>query len=267
MPTRAFAPGSITGLFAPAPPGTAGASRGASFAIDDGVVVRIIPDADRLITVDSEPAPFDPVERVLDDLGVTAAIDIQPDVPLGHGFGASGAATLATALAANEEFELGRPRDELLAAAHQAEMAAGTGQGDVFIQERGGLLWTGEEGVRRVEPPGVVEYTSTAGIETASMLADDEFMETARRIGQQQLDALAAEPDLESLAERGREYVRETGIGTEFVEREIERVESVGGTASMALFGETVFAVGVDGVLSNRCTVSSRGARVLSSET
>ncbi|MEF8780643.1 MAG: GHMP kinase [Haloferacaceae archaeon] len=264
MPTRAFAPGSVTGLFAPAPPEEdGGASRGASFAIEDGVAVEVEPSEAVAVTVEGEPAPFEPVEGVLSDLGVTAAVDVAPSVPLGHGFGASGAATLATALAAAAEFDLDRSRPELLDAAHRAELAAGTGQGDVFIQERGGLLWTRGDGVRRRVPAEPLEYATDGSIDTAGMLEDESFMAAARRVGERALDDLDSAPTLRTLAGRSREYVAETGIATPFVEREIERVEAAGGTAGMALFGETVFGVGVEGVLPNRTRVSGEGAQLL----
>lgn len=261
---RAHAPGSITGLFAPAPADGDEPSRGASFAIEDGVVVDVTPASETTVTVEGEPTPFEPVERVLTALDVTATVDVMPEIPLGHGFGASGAATLATALAADATFDLETDRESLLQAAHRAEMAAGTGQGDVFIQDRGGLLWTANGEVNRAEPDDPVEYATAGGISTAEMLADESFMAAARQSGRAHLDRLESPPTLRALAERSRAYLDETGIGTAFVEREIEHVEAAGGVASMALFGETVFGVGVEGVLSNRTRVSTEGARVLS---
>ncbi|MEF8868432.1 MAG: GHMP kinase [Haloarculaceae archaeon] len=259
---RAHAPGSVTGLFAPAVEegGTAG---GASFATEDGVVVEVTPAAETAVTVEGEPAPFEPVERVLDALDVTAAADVRPEVPLGNGFGASGAATLAAALAADAEFGLGRGREALLDAAYEAEIAAGTGESDVIIQDRGGLLWNTGEGVRRSELGVGIEYATAGGIATSEMLSDEAFLETASRTGFEQLARFDEEPTLRSLAERSRAFLRETDIATPFVEREIERVETEGGAAGMALFGETVFAVDVDGVLPERTTVSNEGARLL----
>lgn len=260
---RARAPGSVTGLFAPAPGDGEGTSRGASFAVEDGVVVEVEPAATTEVTVDGEPAPFDPVERVCAELGATAAVDVRPEVPLGHGFGASGAATLATALAANAALDLGRDRETLLGAAHRAELAAGTGQGDVYIQEMGGLVWSAGDGVDRVEVDDPVEYATAGGIDTAEVLADAELMAVAREAGREQLDELDAPPPMRALAERSRAYLDELGVATEFVERELERVEVAGGAGSMALFGDTVFAVDVDGVLDERTRVANEGARVL----
>lgn len=64
---------------------------------------------------------------------------------------ASGAATLATALASGDLFDLEAPRSAILEVAHRAELAAETGQGDVFVQDRGGLVWNTGEGVGRLE--------------------------------------------------------------------------------------------------------------------
>jgi pantoate kinase len=262
MPTNAFAPASVTGLFAPAPP-DGGTSTGASFALEDGVVVALDPAPETTVTVDGDPASFEPIERVLEALDVTASVDVRPDVPIGHGFGASGAATLATALAANAAVDGDCDRTDLLQAAHEAEMAAGTGQGDVFIQDRGGLLWSagGEPG--RVEPDAAVEYVSRGGIDTSEMLADEAAMARARESGRKHLSAIDAPPSMRSLAERSRAYLEETGFATPFVETTLEDVEAAGGAGSMALFGDAVFAVDVDGVLANRTRVSTTGAHLL----
>lgn len=260
---RARAPGSVTGLFAPAPT-EGGTSRGASFAIEDGVVVEVESATETTVTVEGEPAPFEPVERVCEELGVTASVDVRPELPLGHGFGASGAATLATALAANARFELDRDRESLLEAAHRAELAAGTGQGDVFIQEMGGLVYSAERGeIGRVEPNAPVEYATAAGMDTSEVLADEALMERAHDAGHEALDQLPEPPTMREFAERSRIFLDELDVATTFVERNLKRVEGAGGAGSMALFGETVFAVEVEDVLERRTRVANEGARVL----
>ena len=261
MPTSAFAPGSVTGLFAPAPPDET-ASRGASFAIADGVTVTVEPAPATTVTIDGEPAAVEPVERVLDLVGVSARVDVQPAIPLGHGFGASGAATLATALAADAATGGDRDRQTLVQAAHEAELAAGTGQGDVFIQDWGGLVWADGEDQHRVEPDAAVEYVSQGRIDTGEMLADEQAMAAARESGSTQLAALGDPPSMRSLAERSRAYLEETGFATPFVADTLERVEAAGGAGSMALFGDAVFAVDVEGVLATRTRVSTTGARL-----
>lgn len=260
---RAYAPGSITGLFAPARSEVDGTSMGVSFAITDGVTVEVTPAAKSTVTVDGDTVSFEPVTGVLTELGVTGSVVVDPSVPLGHGFGASGAATLATALAADAVFDLGRSREQLVQTSHRAELAAGTGQGDVYIQDRGGIVWSLGDGINRREAEADVEYATTGGLQTSEILADEKAMAVARRAGVRHLAELSIPPTMETLTARSRAYLEETEFATDYVEQELERVDAAGGVGSMALFGETVFAVGVDGVFSNRTAVASDGARVL----
>lgn len=262
---RAHAPGSLTGLYAPPPPDEPEApSRGASVAIEDGVTVAIDPADETTVLLEGEPTSVEPVAGVLEALGVTATVRLAPEVPLGHGFGASGAAALATALAADVVLDLGRDRDALVAAAHRAELDAGTGQGDVFIQDRGGFLWTGDGGaINRRAIEADIEWTSAGSISTEALLADRKFGKTAARIGPAHLDALGDSPSLRHFVECSRDYVAATGLATPAVREAIDRVEAAGGAATMALFGETVFAVDAEDVLANRCAVSNTGARCL----
>ena len=271
---KAFAPGSVTAVFAPAESGDE--SMGASFAVEDGVVADVTPadgnatfrneDAtpadESVVALDGDPTDFEPVEIVLRNLGVSARVALTAEVPIGCGFGASGAATLATALAANEAFDLGRSRDELVAASHRAEVEAGTGLGDVFVQDVGGLV-VGDGTERwRFDRDTPVEYVSYGGIATEEMLADDDLMATIARAGTAALDGLPAEPSLAAVTSAGWTFAEETGLPTAEVRETVAAVEDAGGEASMAMVGETVFAVGVEGVLPNRTQVRSEGAQL-----
>ncbi|MDY6779980.1 MAG: sugar kinase, partial [Halobacteria archaeon] len=137
--TRAFAPGHITCFFAAAEhddPLESG-SRGAGIVVEDGVTAEVSSASgdESSVIVDGDDTEFETVERLLDMLDVTARVEVESEIPIGAGFGASGSATLATALAANTEFELGHEREQVVAAAHVAEVKSGTGLGDV-VQAR-----------------------------------------------------------------------------------------------------------------------------------
>lgn len=260
MAVHAVAPGSITGLFVPA--GDEDASRGASFAIADGVEVVVANAETTTVTVDGEQAPFEPVVRALDEMGVTAAVDVRPTIPLGRGFGGSGAATLATALAATRLADTSYTREEVVQVAHAAEMAAGTGQGDVFIQARGGLLIGTTNGVKQIPTTAAVEYESYGEIETAAMLGDETSMAAASDYGTHHLDALSDEPTLAEVTDRSWAYATDVGFPTDRVKQTVAAVTEAGGYGSMPLFGEAVFAVGVEDVLANQTHVTTTGARV-----
>lgn len=258
---RAFAPGSVTAVFAPAE--SADESRGASMAIEDGVVAAVRPADETEIRLDGAKTQFEPVSGVLDGLGLTARVDLEPEVPIGCGFGASGAATLATALAANEEFDLGLSREDLVQASHVAEVNAGTGLGDVFIQTAGGALMNKGSGRRRWEPTDAIEYVSFGGMATSETLGDADLMARIGRVGGKTLNALPHEPSLERLTRDAWSFALAIELPTERVRDTVADVEAAGGAASMAMLGETVFAVGVEDALPNRTNVSFDGAHLL----
>lgn len=257
----AFAPASVTAVFAPSEDGQT--TRGASFALDDGVVVSVSDAAESSLTLDGEPASIAPVTGVLERLGVDAAVDVRPAIPLGAGFGSSGAATLATALAANELFGLGFARDELVEHSRAAEVAAGTGLGDVYIQNTGGLRYDVGNGRERVETDAAVEYVSYGGISTEDALGDADLMATVRREGAAVLDSLSDPPTMREVVERSWPFAQTLGLPSERVVDDVARVEEAGGVATMAMLGETVVAVDCEGVLPNRTHVATDGAHLL----
>jgi pantoate kinase len=258
---EAFAPASVTAVFAPNEAGTR--TRGASVALSDGVTVAV-DDAERTaVTVDGEPAPLAPVDGVLDRLAVSAAVDVRSEVPIGAGFGSSGAATLATALAADELFELGYSREELVEHARAAEVAAGTGLGDVYVQDTGGLRYDVGNGRERVETDVPVEYVSYGGLSTEEALNDEELMRTIRREGSAVLDALSDPPTLREVIERAWPFAQALSLPTHRVVEDVQRVSAAGGAATMAMLGETVIGVDCAGVLPNRTRVSTTGAHLL----
>lgn len=262
MTVEAYAPGSVTALFSPPPEESDQPSYGASIAIEDGIGVSL-ESADRTrVYVDDDHVDFEPVERVLDRLGVTARIGITADVPIGAGFGASGAATLATALAANDQFELGHSFETLLDAAYNAEVAAGTGMGDVFIQAEGGLVMNVGDGVTRFDRDDQIEYRSIGGMATNEILANEATIDRIKEVGREQISQLSADPSVREVIERGWTFAQRTGLVTEWIESEVATVEAAGGVATMAMFGKTVFAVGVTDVLDHRTGIDTTGVRL-----
>jgi len=257
----AFAPASVTAVFAPNEENTR--TRGASVALEDGVTISLDDADDSVVTVDGEPASFDPVEGVLDRLGVTARVDVRPDVPIGAGFGTSGAATLATALAANERYGLELPREELVERSRDAEVTAGTGLGDVYIQDTGGLRYDIGNGRKRVETTEPVEYSSYGDLSTADALDDTELMRKVRTEGSTVLDSLSDPPTLREVLERSWPFAQALGLPTQRVVDDVARVEEAGGAATMAMLGESVVAVDCEDVLPNRTTVDTEGAHLL----
>ncbi len=201
-------------------------------------------------------------------LGVVADVEVSSDVPVGAGFGVSGAAALATALAANDVFELGRSENDLVRVAHAAEAAAGTGLGDVVGQFRGGLpvrLEPGAPGYGRMD--GVparprVEYVSFGELSTERVLGGE--LDPVREAGEAALTRLMRAPDERELLAAGREFAGEAGLLVPEVAEAVAAVEAEGEQASMAMLGRTVYALGTGlsdaGYDADACAVHPTGA-------
>jgi pantoate kinase len=247
---QAFVPGHVTGFFTidRADEPTATGSRGAGVAISEGVSVTVRRTDERAVVLNDETLELGAVERVLGTLDATVQVRGVTDLPLGAGFGVSGAMALGAALGTNALLDRALSENELVTIAHGAEVQAETGLGDVVAQARGGVPL-------RLEPGGPHEnemdgIPARPRIEYLSMgqLATDEVLGAAgaelTRAGEAALSRVVAQPTVDEFMHAARRFSREAGLLTDDVHRVIEDVTDAGGQAAMAMLGETVFAVG-----------------------
>jgi len=181
-------------------------------------------------------------------MDIDARVGIESDLPVGAGFGVSGAAALGTALAANVAAGLDHTENELIEAAHVAEVESGTGLGDVVAQARGGVPIRTEPGapgygsLDGVPETARIEYTSFGDLSTTEVITGET--DRLSVAGEAALSALRERPTLPRLFGLGREFAREAELLVPDVEAAIEAVENAGGVATMALLGRTVVALG-----------------------
>ncbi|EMA46204.1 pantoate kinase [Halobiforma nitratireducens] len=248
----AFVPGHITGFFSAHShddPTKAG-SRGAGLTLTDGVEVRVEPASasESTVVLDGEEIEIEPVETVLETLDAPARVEAESDLPLGAGFGISGAMALGTALATNRVFQRQLSTNELVTIAHGAEVQAGTGLGDVVAQAHGGIPIRLEPGgpqdnkLDSIPARARVEYVSFGELSTTEVLSGDTDQLT--EAGRTALSRVVEEPTLLSFMYASRLFARETGLLTDRVAETIADVADEDGQASMAMLGETVFALG-----------------------
>lgn len=244
----AFVPGHVTAFFSAHPhedPARAG-SRGGGIALSDGVTVTVR-EGDA-VTLNGEAIEMEAVDRVCDGLGIDARVDCETPLPLGAGFGVSGGMALGAALAANEAFDCARSENALVTLAHRAEVEAGTGLGDVVAQARGGFplrLEPGAPGHGKMD--GIpararVEYLTLGSLSTEGVLSDDTTALSAA--GERALTQVRETPTLDAFVTAAREFADGAGLLTDDLRDVISDVETAGGRASMAMLGETAFALG-----------------------
>lgn len=248
MESHAVVPGHITGLFTVerrSDPIKTG-STGAGITIDPGVSVTARTADTTNVIINGEPATIEPVTRVLEDLGVTATIDIETKLPIGAGFGVSGAATLGAALTATAVADGTKTEQELIERAHVAEVTAGTGLGDVVAQARGGIpirIEPGSDGrLDGIPATGRIEAISLGTLSTPAVL--DERPEQITEAGELTLATLLEDPTIEQLFACSQEFAQATGLLAPEVSEVIDAVETAGGTAMMSMLGKTVVALG-----------------------
>lgn len=254
MPTaRAFVPGHLTGFFGayPDPDPRVAGSRGAGLTLSRGVETTASTDGEPGVWLDGEPATVAPVDRVLSALNAPPVrVELTSELPVGTGFGVSGASALGTALATSALCPTAWTVDELVSVAHAAEVAAGTGLGDVVAQARGGApvrLDPGDPDHGRIDALSVpretrVEWVVFGDLSTESVLGGDTDRLTAA--GERALAELRAEPTLPAFVRESWRFARAAGLATDRVREAVARVADAGGHATMAMLGHTVFGVG-----------------------
>ncbi|RJX45170.1 sugar kinase [Halonotius aquaticus] len=275
----AFVPGHITGFFSAHTATTCAqaGSRGAGITLTDGVEVTVSPGSG--LRLNGETIEMLPVADVCTRLGVDAAVDATTSLPLGAGFGVSGALTLGTALAANTVFDCGKTENELITLAHCAEVDAGTGLGDVVAQARGGLpirIDPGSPSHGRLDGLPArpqIEYVTFGEVSTETVLSGDT--DELTRAGESALSHLLEWPTLDRFMTASREFAAEAGLVTDEVAAALDAVDEVGGDtgndidtgAAMAMLGNTVFATGeklsAAGYDAHQCRVDAGGARLI----
>jgi len=270
----AFVPGHITGFFSAHPAATCAqaGSRGAGITLTDGVEVSVAPGSGCRLNGDS--VSITAVDDVRTRLGVDAAVDATTSLPVGAGFGVSGALALGTALAANAVFDCGKTENELITLAHCAEVKAGTGLGDVVAQARGGLpirIDPGSPSHGRLDglpARSQIEYVTVGEVSTEGVLSGDTDQLT--RAGESALSRLLERPTVEQFMASSRIFAEEADLLTDDVGDAIAAVDSVGGDAAMAMLGNTVFAtdtgLSAAGYAPQRCRTDACGARLVDEE-
>lgn len=259
---RAFAPGNISCVFKVIPHADATRmhSLGMGFTVKEGVDAIVSEHRETSVLFNGQSIDFPTVravaDRLIQDVGMAGLkVDLTSPLPLGCGFGLSGAASLATAYALNELLHLGKDVETLAMIAHVAEVENRTGLGDVCSQYHGGCLVKLKEGAPLVadrlpiaEQP--IYYRYFGPIQTSEVLGNREQTLRINRAADTALSVLQtltrAEPNVElfnACFRVSKRFSVESGLlsDTRVIET-IEQVEAEGGVASMIMLGNGVFS-------------------------
>jgi pantoate kinase len=274
----AFSPAHISGIFVidiKREPGLSG-SIGCGICLEDGAVTKVSAAEKTTVKINGAAAEAPTTLTAIKLLtSQPVLVDTALSVPVGCGFGASGAGALSTALALNEALSLNLTLNELARAAHVAEVTNRTGLGDVTGETYGGIVIRKKAGAPFIGnidkiPCGdtTISWVSFGKISTKSVLSDDLKKKTINKAGKSRLKELLKKPTLPNFFRQSSAFAKEIELMSPKVMEAIEAVEAAGGLASQAMLGDTVFAINDSGALSefgkvNVSRISNAGAHLL----
>lgn len=272
MKCSVFAPSHITGFFEivynenPLIRG----SRGAGVAIDSGVntTVEILdgnPDDNLEVSVkingkeDAKNASitFKTLEildrefNIFKSLGGwTLNIGHELEVPIGAGFGSSAGCAIGTSLAIARILELNTTFNRAASIAHLAEIEMQSGLGDVVGEINGGITLRLKEGApgfavteKLISEDLYVICKSLSAIETSEIIGDPAHQKRINLNGRNKLRELLKNPDPETFLKLSKRFSVETGLLSGEVLDMINVLEDETMGASMAMLGNTAFAI------------------------
>jgi len=172
------------------------------------------------------------------------------EIPVGCGFGASGAGALGTAYALNSALSLNQTVKNLTEYAHVAEVVNCSGLGDIAGQSNGGVVIRLQPGgpdfglVDRIPAPEARVFCIVLGeISTESVLKDSTTAGKINAAGKTAMDELLKKPTLENFMHQAKEFASKTGLMSSRAKDVVETANASGGMASQAMLGDTVFAI------------------------
>lgn len=252
---KAFAPANISCIFKVYKhknPRLAG-SWGLGFTLSEGVVVSVKKINKTSVFFNSKRVDMPTVLNVVRALTAeNILITINTKLPLGCGFGISGASALATAYAINKLLDLKKTKKELAIIAHIAEVENKTGLGDVANQFFGGVLFkkkpSSNFSVIKIPLKEKTVYCRVfSALSTKNVLSNGKLLVHVDGAAQKALEEIANELSernvltLARILSISKQFAASSGLLKEKdVIRAIEEIERKGGNATMIMLGNAV---------------------------
>ncbi len=246
-------------------------SRGAGIALDTGVVTNLKltekdspngPNIEVTINGEKDQKNTTITHKTLQIMeakykinnllhGTHLKIDHDVDVPIGAGFGISAACAIGTALGITKLLKLNLTYNQATSIAHLAEIEMQSGLGDVVAEVNGGITLRIKEGA-----PGVcvldkllpnndlyIICKSLGGIETSEIIGDPEHKERINQTGGVMLNQLLQDPVPETFLKLSKKFAMNTKLMSPEISEIIDILEEETMGASMAMLGNTAFAI------------------------
>jgi len=178
-------------------------------------------------------------------------IDQKVEVPIGAGFGSSGAGALSTALAMNRALGLGLSGEEAARVAHLSEIECKTGLGTVLaefggravIRTKAGAPGIGSVSHFDVGEENIVGALSFGRLSTEGFLADEAVRSAVNAAGSVIMKKFLSKPNSGNFLRLSQQFAFKIGRVSNAARAIIEEGARRGLTCSVAMFGETIFSL------------------------
>jgi len=238
-------------------------ARGGGFVISKGVTAKVEvkeAEASRIsVYINGKPAPEaktseNVVKKILSRAKGAYDVRVEHDaqVPIGAGYGASGAGALAAGLALNEALALRLTYNEVGRIAHVAEVECKTGLGTVAPLMLGGVVVTVKSGGPRFclidRIPLKPNYKIVSGcfgpIATKTVLASPRVRRRVNRFGRRTLNEILEETSIQNFMASCKRFAADVGLMSSRVRRLIDAMEKAGAIgATQNMVGEAAHAL------------------------
>jgi pantoate kinase len=287
MKAKAFAPGHISGFFEPVFQSQnidRSGSRGSGINISFGANTIVTAESSTKQNIDillnnkqtNAPVTELAVKYLVGNQHLKIQVNTTLDLPMGQGFGMSGAGALSATYALAEILNISR--EQAIKASHYAEVQLYTGLGDVLASSFGGIEIRREAGL---PPWGVIEHIPgnyeivlcIIGKEliTKDILTDSSKINDITNYGRYCMKKLLEKPSVDNLFSLSQVFTKKTGLADKKILNAIEAAKNYG-IASMCMLGNSIFALGKTNELCKTlstfgkvyiCTVDQNGARII----
>jgi len=264
MESTAYSPGHITGVVQPYEylddPINSG-SKGIGFSIHKGVTTQVNITPSRIneirIEINGETVSNATVSEYVaksltSNINRNLKISIKHlvDIPIGSGFGTSGAAALSLAYALNQVLGLGLSTIESAKVAHIAEVVCKTGLGTVLAEMQGGFevrVKHGAPGIGKIiEIPLDDDYVMVA-LELGTKSTEQMLRELVRKnetpqLGEQFVHLFLADSSVQNFLNLSKKFSQLMNISHK-LKNAAKDAEARGFICGIALFGDTLFSL------------------------
>ena len=263
MRAKAFSPAHITGFFKAEldkkEPNQLG-SLGAGFSIQKGVktTVNVRSKKEHDInnytirvkgfnTGDIRVSEYVLNEFLLD--GKYFDVTHEIDVPVGYGFGCSGAVALSLAIALNDALKYGYTKTKVAQIAHKAEIKCQTGLGDVLASYHGGFEIRTKSGapgvgeVQRIIPKEKLEVMIICFNPISTKKFLKEKISLINGLGGKMVQKLVKSQDMDEFQDMSIKFANYIHVITPKMNKVIKDLHDNGIKCGIALFGETIFSL------------------------